>query len=163
MALQSSGTISLSQVQTEFGGANPIGMSEYYAGGVNVPGSTSGVNGAVPASGTISMSKFYGTSDVSFNPSGGTSAGTAVFLYDSNSLSATVTITCNQSATWNWTLTAGYGGYVSVSNGGSSTSISFNITTTEFGGTKEASYTVSGTSGGTTHYWTVTVNASDFS
>jgi len=35
MTLQSSGAISLSQVQTEFGGANPISMSEYYAGGVS--------------------------------------------------------------------------------------------------------------------------------
>ena len=37
MALQTSGTISLLQVQTEFGGSNPIGMSEYYRGGANVP------------------------------------------------------------------------------------------------------------------------------
>ena len=163
MALQSSGTISLSQVQTEFGGANPIGMSEYYAGGVNVPGGTSGVNGAVPSSGTISMSKFYGTSDVAFSPSGGTSAGAPQALSEINTLSSTVTITCNQSATWNWSNYSGYGGYVSVSNGGSSTSISFNITTTEFGGAKEAGYTVSATAGGVTRYWDVTVRAEDFS
>lgn len=163
MTLQSSGAISLSQVQTEFGGANPISMSEYYAGGANVPGSTSGVNGAVPASGTISMSKFFGTSDVSFSPNGGTSAGTAVALNDFGSLYASVTITCNQSATWNWSNYAGSGGSVSVANGGSATSITFSISTTEFGGTKDASYTVSATAAGVTRYWTVTVEASDFS
>ena len=37
MALQTSGAISLSQVQGEFGGANPISMSEYYRGGAYVP------------------------------------------------------------------------------------------------------------------------------
>lgn len=34
MALSSSGSISLSQVQTEFGGSNPISMSEYYSGNI---------------------------------------------------------------------------------------------------------------------------------
>jgi hypothetical protein len=33
MTLQSSGFISLANVQTEFGGANPISLSEYYSGG----------------------------------------------------------------------------------------------------------------------------------
>jgi hypothetical protein len=51
MALQSSGAISLSDIQTEFGGSNPISLSEYY--GVDT----------VPASGAISMSQFYGTSN----------------------------------------------------------------------------------------------------
>lgn len=37
MALQSSGEISLAQVQSEFGGSNPIEMSEYYRGGSYVP------------------------------------------------------------------------------------------------------------------------------
>lgn len=37
MTLQTSGPISLSQVQAEFGGSNPISMSEYYRGGSYVP------------------------------------------------------------------------------------------------------------------------------
>lgn len=51
MALQSSGAIKLSEVQTEFGGSNPISISEYY-----------GEDTGIPASGTIAMSDFYGTS-----------------------------------------------------------------------------------------------------
>jgi hypothetical protein len=51
MALQLSGAISLSEVQVEFGGENPISMSEYY-----------GVDSGVPASGSISLSQFYGAS-----------------------------------------------------------------------------------------------------
>ena len=56
MALPPSGTISLSQIQTEFGGVNPIGLSEYYRGG----GLTTPNNTGVPTSGTISLSNFYG-------------------------------------------------------------------------------------------------------
>ena len=59
MALQSSGAISLANIQTEFGGSNPISMNEYYRGGGLVPSSVT----AVPASGTIDMADFYGTSN----------------------------------------------------------------------------------------------------
>lgn len=57
MALQSSGAISLLNVQTEFGGANPISISEYY-----------GVDAGVPGSGTISLSDFYGKSSFDVTP-----------------------------------------------------------------------------------------------
>ena len=62
MAIQTSGIITLSDIQTEFGGSNPVSLSEYYAGGSYVPSGTSGTNGAVPTSGAISLSNFYGTS-----------------------------------------------------------------------------------------------------
>ena len=64
MALPTSGPLSLSDIQTEFGGSNPISLSEYYAGGANVPAGTTGTNGPVPSSGTISISNFYGTTKV---------------------------------------------------------------------------------------------------
>tara|TARA_B100001093_G_scaffold511327_1_gene578949 strand:+ start:5020 stop:5784 length:765 start_codon:yes stop_codon:yes gene_type:complete len=57
MALQSSGAISLANIQTEFGGTNPISLSEYYS------------KGNAPASGEIQLAAdFYGTSNtVSLN------------------------------------------------------------------------------------------------
>ena len=62
MPLASSGTISFSQVQTEFGGANPINMSEYYTNAVS--GFTSGIAG-LPASGTtVSLSMFRGKAKI---------------------------------------------------------------------------------------------------
>lgn len=64
MPLPSSGPLSLSDIQTEFGGVNPISLSEYYAGGGLVPPGTTGTFGAVPSSGTISIQNFYGTSNV---------------------------------------------------------------------------------------------------
>lgn len=51
MTLQSSGAISFDQIQTEFGGAAPISINEYY-----------GAANGIPSSGTISMSQFYGKS-----------------------------------------------------------------------------------------------------
>ena len=50
MALPGSGTLALSDIQTEFGGSNPISISEYYG------------SGGAPGSGTISISDFYGLS-----------------------------------------------------------------------------------------------------
>jgi hypothetical protein len=46
--------ISLSDIQTEFGGANPIGLTEYYSGGPYVPTGVNGFRGNVPSSGAIS-------------------------------------------------------------------------------------------------------------
>ncbi len=63
MAIPSTGPLTFSAIQTEFGGSNPVSLSEYYAGGTNVPSGTSGTNGPVPTSGAIAMSQFYGTSD----------------------------------------------------------------------------------------------------
>jgi hypothetical protein len=64
MPLPSSGPLSLNDIQTEFGGSNPISLNEYYAGGGLVPAGTTGTNGAVPSSGAISIFNFYGTSNV---------------------------------------------------------------------------------------------------
>ena len=64
MPLPSSGPLSLANIQTEFGGSNPISLSEYYAGGANVPAGTTGTYGAVPSSGAISIRNFYGTTKV---------------------------------------------------------------------------------------------------
>lgn len=53
--LPSSGTLSLSGFQNEFGGSNPISMSEYYQGGAY----TTANNDEIPTSGPISVSSFY--------------------------------------------------------------------------------------------------------
>ena len=73
MALQSSGAIKLSEIQTEFGGSNPISLSEYYAADVGVP-----------ASGEIAIADFYGTSsalNVTVTQATYTSGGTGDSFY----------------------------------------------------------------------------------
>lgn len=63
MAIPSSGSLALSAIQTEFGGSNPISMSEYYAGGSNVPSGTTGDSGSIPSSGAVAVSQFYGSTN----------------------------------------------------------------------------------------------------
>ena len=53
MTLQSSGPIDHQDIEDEFGGSHPISMDEYY-----------GAGGSAPSSGEISMSDFYGLSNV---------------------------------------------------------------------------------------------------
>ena len=50
MALQTSGLITHTDIQTEFGGSNPISMDEYYGADL--------YNG-MPSSGEISADDFY--------------------------------------------------------------------------------------------------------
>lgn len=65
MVLQASGAISLNDLQTEFGGSNPTSLSEYYAGATPLltPSGARGINGAIPTTGAIKFSQFYGYKD----------------------------------------------------------------------------------------------------
>ena len=67
MTLPSSGTITIAQIQAEFGGSSPASLSEYYRNGAYVPDTSS--NSSIPTSGTITMANFYGGS-------GATTSGT---------------------------------------------------------------------------------------
>ena len=71
MAITGSGQVSLADLQTEFGGSNPIGMDEYYRNGGLVPSGAS----TVPTSGEIELSDFYGQS--AYTPTAATGGSTA--------------------------------------------------------------------------------------
>lgn len=58
MTLQSSGAISLGDLQTEYGGANPVSVNEYYRDGAYVPSTIS-------ADGTISNASYSGSTNSS--------------------------------------------------------------------------------------------------
>lgn len=62
--------ITLLDIQTEFGGATPIGLNEYYADGAYVTAGTIGyplgVATAIPSSGAIAMSNFHGAQSVPY-------------------------------------------------------------------------------------------------
>lgn len=70
MAMQTTGFISLFDIQEEFGGTNPISINEYY-------NSASGI----PSSGLISLADFYGTSNA-YDAT--TASGTSVINGQSN-------------------------------------------------------------------------------
>ena len=63
MAIVSSGAISLLDLYTEYGGTSTnVGINKYYAGGSLVPaGTINGSNQALPTSGPVSLSDFYGS------------------------------------------------------------------------------------------------------
>ena len=65
MAVPSTNT-SLSDVQTEFGGTNPISIAEYYSGGSFVPASAPAPNGPIPSSGQISLGQFRSSENLTF-------------------------------------------------------------------------------------------------
>ena len=111
MALPGSGAISLSQLQTEFGGTNPISLSEYYRNGAY----TTSNNTGVPISGTISLSQFYGATAADYVPAAiawADFSSTTDDLSGSNAVSSSVqtlsginqTITLNLYTT-NWSCT----------------------------------------------------------
>ena len=57
--------ISLLDLQNEFGGSNPIGMNEYYAGAGIVPnGTINGSGDSIPSSGSLDLSMFRGSQQV---------------------------------------------------------------------------------------------------
>jgi hypothetical protein len=58
MTLQLSGAISFADIQTIFGGTNPIGMNEYYTN--DASGFTTGVDGIPSTGSAISLQQFYG-------------------------------------------------------------------------------------------------------
>jgi hypothetical protein len=108
MALPASGTISLNDLQTEFGGSNPIAISEYYLGGGLVPNLV--VNANVPISGQISLSNFYGAQGADPNPNAFNINN--IFLSGVNSVSGNsnqITITgINVPITLTFETTSGY-------------------------------------------------------
>lgn len=63
MALPTSGQISLSMIRTEFGITGEVKLSQLYRGGLYVPNIPA--NAAVPTSGAIKLSNFYGATKMS--------------------------------------------------------------------------------------------------
>ena len=106
MALDASGTLSLGDIQTEFGGSNPIGMSEYYGDGDYVPdGSADGDGNAIPESGAIDISDFYDTSNVAYiDASGGSESNSGDYTFNTYTSSGTFNVASTGVGTGNNTV-----------------------------------------------------------
>jgi len=82
MALPSSGPLSINDIAVEFGGSVPHSLSEYY-----------GVATGIPASGTIAIDDFYGTSSASpISATGGTISDSGGYRYHTFTSNGTFTI-----------------------------------------------------------------------
>jgi hypothetical protein len=84
MAVPSSGPLSLTDIQAEFGGTNPISLSEYYKGGAFVLNTDFAPN--VPTSGTINISDFYGARKTTATTLTFTTAGDNFFVVPSTAV-----------------------------------------------------------------------------
>jgi hypothetical protein len=78
MAIPLTGTISLTDIQAEFGGTNPISLSEYYKGGAYVLTTDYAPN--VPTSGVIRLSDFYGARKTTVTTVTYTTPGDNIFV-----------------------------------------------------------------------------------
>lgn len=110
MPLPACGPLSLNQIQTEFGGSNPISLSEYYAGGGLVPAGTTGTYGAVPSSGAISIRNFYGTSAIVTGQVAYTTPGTYTWVAPSGVTSVSTVAVGGGGGSVSYLLSGGGGG-----------------------------------------------------
>lgn len=63
MAIKASGSLSFADIRNEFGGPTPAYLGNYYRGGSLVPNGPA-ENNNIPTSGTISLSQFYGATNI---------------------------------------------------------------------------------------------------
>ena len=123
MAIPASGALALSDIQTEYGGSNPIGMSEYYGDGDYVmDGLTDGDGNAVPESGAISISHFYDTSNAIYMAAqGGTVTTVGDYKYHKFTSSGQFVVTTEGNAAGSnaveYLVVAGGGGGAGSRNG----------------------------------------------
>lgn len=85
MAIKTSGPINYTDIVNEFGGTNPIDLSDYYRGGNRVPNKNA--NSKVPTSGAISLGDFYGATKIitlTYKAYGGGGAGGSGFENNSS-------------------------------------------------------------------------------
>jgi hypothetical protein len=151
--LQSSGAISINDINAEFALGNNLNA---YRG---VTWYTDAGGSGTFSSGAISMNEFYSKRKTApggtFTPAGSTSSGSRTvvsgYAYAST---ASVTITCTQSATWTYSRTSGTVGGANVTSGNSATSITFSMAagSAVF---RYSAWTLDATSGSNTRYFEI--------
>lgn len=144
MTLPSSGAISMGQIRDEFGFGNPFAINSMY-------GRNSSPT-AIPSSGALAFSLFYGKSNVapvSFTPAGGSYSRTAQGVVN-------YTLSCSTTALWTYSAT----GLVTsnLNSGQSGGSITFSLSSA--GATpRSGSVTVTGSANGVSASYTLTLQA----
>lgn len=99
MPIPTTGSVSLSTIQTEFGGNDPINLSEYYKADTNVPNTA--LNTSIPLSGAITIGNFRGGSKATFSILPNTTN-----VNEGSTVTFTVSTTDYGSGTLYWTLSS---------------------------------------------------------
>lgn len=153
MTLQSSGAISLANVNTELGRSSTATISL---------GETAVRNLAGVSTGAIALSNLYGKSALTaatYTPNGGTS-GSPAEVYGDGGPNANASISASRAVTWTYTRTSGSFGAANVTSGSSASSITFSINGNNTFEVRTSVWSVSANDGISTKYWTVTVTNS---
>jgi hypothetical protein len=142
MTLQSSGSISLSNVDVELGRASNAGISLNESASRSLAG---------VASGAISLSSFYGkTRAAGYSPVPGTYDAT-----DNATGGASFTITSSSSVTWIWSKTGATQISGSIPSGSAGTAITFSLPSAATTANRSGTVTITGPAS-----WTITMFAS---
>ena len=115
MTLPASGVITLTDIQTEFGGSAPTSLSEYYR---SPNGLTTANNTSVPLSGPISMSNFYGAVNVVPGNSGILTSGSSFTLPITSGLTIKVLVIAGGGGGGGGSARTSYSGYFTGGGGG---------------------------------------------
>tara|TARA_R100001509_G_scaffold91210_1_gene52556 strand:+ start:2814 stop:3581 length:768 start_codon:yes stop_codon:yes gene_type:complete len=92
--------ISFSELQTFYGGSNPISLSEYYRNGSLVPGDQVAAQSNTPGSSSQTIGEFTATvSGVLGSPSSASISGGSSVTFTITSTTSRVVLTCNGSGT----------------------------------------------------------------
>lgn len=87
--------VGMSDIQTEFGGSNPISLSEYYSGGPLVPSGAPAPNGPIPSSGQIAIGQFRCAENAVFvTATGGTITTSGDYKIHTFNSPGTFNVTC---------------------------------------------------------------------
>lgn len=70
MAITTTGTVSISEIQSEFGGASPVAISQYYRGGDRVPSTKETTSTSIGAWSSFEYQPFSGTPRYFYENSG---------------------------------------------------------------------------------------------
>jgi hypothetical protein len=103
-------TVALTDIQTEFGGSNPISLSEYYKGGSYVMAGVTDPN-TIPASGQISLSDFRsaytGPLSVTMVPAGASGSSSTTGVLATNDVKATASDGSGPYVSYAWSKVSG--------------------------------------------------------
>lgn len=105
--------LAASDIQTEFGGSNPIGLNEYYAGGSYVPSGTKNyVNVTVPSNSTISYDNLRGATAINYGSATANGYATDIALNEGQNVTfAWIPINVPNGTTVYWRLEAVTGNF----------------------------------------------------
>lgn len=139
MPIPGSGQISFADLRNEFGGGNPVYISDYFRGGPRVP--NTGTNAGIPTSGIVYLSQYRGAS--ASTPLNASVASIYQYNLPNGTRSASTTVSAS-GGTGSYSLTNAVlisGGPANISRSGMTVTVQATATNQERNGTVRCTIT----------------------